>query len=393
MTLPESLPLIDALVVADANGSIIFWSRAAQALFGHSAAEAATLDVSALFDEWPPHSLFVMACRKGGATFLAEVTVDSFEETKILIGVRDVWGDESLSTVEELDDVGVFDRDLVNDDSRWSDEVFRIYGLPAAEQPPPLDELRAQVVEEDRARFVSTVENAIRTRAPIEMQYRIRRGEGEVRTLRATGRVAVDARGQPVRIFGSVRDITDAQNAEAERFETARQLEETRRIATLGRVAATMAHEFNNVLMGIGTFVEVLKRRKAPEVVDRSLRGIESGIKRGRTITDEILRYSRASAPAMTTIAVGSWLADFASEAQAITGGAATVHAEQGICVRGDVSQLNQVLVNLLLNAKDASPPGAQPLKYRMQPAITGIDFTCQVSPRTHHSFSPVSTA
>ena len=47
--------------------------------------------------------------------------------------------------------------------------------------------------------------------------------------------------------------------------------ESGKRVALLGRVAATMAHEFNNVMMGIGTFVEVLKRRKGPESVDRAM--------------------------------------------------------------------------------------------------------------------------
>src|SRR5438105_837831 len=359
MTLVESLPLIDGVVVAVADGSIVYWSRSAEALFGYAVDEALTLDVSALFDQWPPASACATARRKDGTSFLAEVTVDSLDEGTAVITVRDLWGDEALSAIDEIDDVGAFDRDLVEDSSRWSEEVFRIFGLPPATRPPTIDELRERIIEEDRARFAATLDEAIRTRAPLRMQYRIRRGESEVRTLRATAKVIADEDCRPLRIYGSVRDITDAQNADGDRFDMARQLEETRRIATLGRVAATMAHEFNNVMMGIATFVEVLKRRKAPEAIDRSVRGIESGIKRGRTITDEILRYTRASTPVASAIDVAAWLADFAVEAQALTAGAANIHAETGLCVRGDVSQLNQVLVNLLINAKDASAPGA----------------------------------
>jgi len=118
-----------------------------------------------------------------------------------------------------------------------------------------------------------------------------------------------------------------------------------------------MAHEFNNVMMGIGTFVEVLKRRKTTDAVERATLGIESSIRRGRTITDEILRYTRASKPVLAHIDVAEWLADFLPEAQSITGGTAAVEAERGLSIRGDVSQLNQVLINLLLNARDASPP------------------------------------
>jgi two-component system, cell cycle sensor histidine kinase and response regulator CckA len=120
-------------------------------------------------------------------------------------------------------------------------------------------------------------------------------------------------------------------------------------------LAAKMAHEFNNVMMGIATFVEVLKRRKSPEMIDRAVQGIEGSIKRARAITDQVLRLTRESKPVKAAIDVGAWLAGFTAEAQAISGGATVIRAEPGLAIRGDLSQLNQVLVNLLMTSRDAT--------------------------------------
>jgi signal transduction histidine kinase len=360
MTIVESLPLIDGVVLVGANDSILFWSRSAEALFGYESDEILGHNVRALFHDWPLSAPIVTAYRKDESSFLAEVTCEAGGDTSV-ITVRDIWGDEALDTIEELEHVGTFERDLIDSASRWSDEVFEIYGLPRRSRVPTFDEVRRFVVEEDRARFVGAVEESIRTHEPLRVQYRIRRGGGETRTLVATGKLVTDDAGRAIRLYGSVRDVT----AELARDDLPRQLEEMRRVATLGRVAATMAHEFNNVMMGIITFVEVLKRHREPPAIDRAIRSIESGIKRGRTITDEILRYARASKPTLSTIDVTSWLSDFAAEAQAITGGAAAIETQEGLWIRGDVSQLNQVLVNLLLNARDASAPNS-PIEIRV---------------------------
>ena len=101
------------------------------------------------------------ARRKDGTSFLAEVTVDSLDEGTALITVRDLWGDEALSAIDEIDDVGAFDRDLVEDSSRWSEEVFRIFGLPPATRPPAIDELRERIIETFRAHGMAVVSQLV----------------------------------------------------------------------------------------------------------------------------------------------------------------------------------------------------------------------------------------
>jgi CheY-like chemotaxis protein len=141
-----------------------------------------------------------------------------------------------------------------------------------------------------------------------------------------------------------------------------------------------MAHEFNNVLMGIESFASFLVRRKHDPETLNAAQHIQQSLKRGRTITDEILRFPRATPPVMHAIDVGRWLADFMAEAEAVTNGRARFHfPDEPLFVSGDVSQLNQVLSNLMLNARDASPPDA-PITItatRATPELAGSSTPC----------------
>ncbi|HJQ35999.1 MAG TPA: PAS domain-containing sensor histidine kinase [Thermoanaerobaculia bacterium] len=124
------------------------------------------------------------------------------------------------------------------------------------------------------------------------------------------------------------------------------------------RVAAAMAHEFNNILAGIGTFAEYVQRRSTDESTRNAAERIGQAIRRGKSVTGEILRYARTRPPSLVPVDVRLWLEGFLPEANALTAGRVVLEIEGRLCIRADVLQLNQVLVNLLTNARDASPSG-----------------------------------
>lgn len=256
-----------------------------------------------------------------------------------------------FTEAQELSESGVFEMGpgrVV----RASDGLYRIFGLAPQSRPLTLHYFFRHTMAGDRDRLRGAIELA-RQRGSLEVKLRIRCDDGEIRFLR------VNAKVRELRVIGNVQDITEEEAAARERVELQRQLGETRRLSSLGRLAATMAHEFNNVLMGISTFTEVLRRRTAGEVhVQSAVAQIQQSLGRGRRITDEILRFTREPAPSMSTIDVARWLSDFFPEAAALTGARAQLEVGHDLFIRGDIALLNQALANLIINARDAAPEG-----------------------------------
>src|SRR5687767_13337662 len=88
-----------------------------------------------------------------------------------------------------------------------------------------------------------------------------------------------------------------------------RKLEEAKRMSSLGQVAASLAHEFNNVLMGIQPFVEVIARNAASaHSVTNAVDHITRAIGRGKRASQEILRFANPKEPQLFAIDVATWL-------------------------------------------------------------------------------------
>jgi PAS domain S-box-containing protein len=136
------------------------------------------------------------------------------------------------------------------------------------------------------------------------------------------------------------------------------QLEQADRLTSLGRMAATIAHEFNNVLMGISPFVEVIRRGKS---VEMSLDHIGRAVKRGKRITEEILRFTRHAPPQRAAFEVEPWIENIALEARSLVPPSCRIDTfvqADDLAIDGDANQLQQIFTNLILNARDAMPNG-----------------------------------
>jgi two-component system cell cycle sensor histidine kinase/response regulator CckA len=147
------------------------------------------------------------------------------------------------------------------------------------------------------------------------------------------------------------QNVTDRRRMEAQR-------EQADRLTSLGRMAATIAHDFNNVLMGISPFVEVIRRGRS---VETSLDHIGRAVKRGKRITEEILRFTRSSQPQVAPFEVEPWIDNIALEARSLV--PSNCHVETfvqspDLAIDGDANQLQAVFTSLILNARDAMPRG-----------------------------------
>lgn len=139
------------------------------------------------------------------------------------------------------------------------------------------------------------------------------------------------------------------------------QLQQIDRLRSLGSLAATIAHEFNNVLMGIQPFAELLVRKTNPENVQRSSQHILQAVQRGRRVTQEILRFTKPAEPLAEPIDLALWLQSLEPSLRAILGAEIRFEIRVGVAdtiVRADPHQLAQVFTNLATNARDAMSSG-----------------------------------
>jgi PAS domain S-box-containing protein len=191
--------------------------------------------------------------------------------------------------------------------------------------------------------------------APRELTMR-KRGGGSVvveMTAKATTRGHVLDE-----IVCIARDVTVRKQVEA-------QLEQEKRLASLGQLAASVAHEFNNVLMSILPFAELLKRRTDPNDARAGVAAehIFQAVRRGREVSREILRFARPPSLTLTSVDVGAWMTTFSREAAAMLGpryAITTRLPDSPAWIHADRALLHQIATNLVINSRDAMPSGGK---------------------------------
>lgn len=140
-----------------------------------------------------------------------------------------------------------------------------------------------------------------------------------------------------------------------------RQVEQANRVTGLGHLSAGIAHEFNNVLMGIQPFVDVLKPRSADDFSDQALHRIEEAVGRGRRITGEVLSFTRPIEPILKATSLREFFGAVHDELRSVFPSTVSLAIDlpaDDLFILGDRELLTQVFVNLAANARDAMPDG-----------------------------------
>jgi two-component system cell cycle sensor histidine kinase/response regulator CckA len=137
-----------------------------------------------------------------------------------------------------------------------------------------------------------------------------------------------------------------------------RELERSERMASLGQLAATIAHEFNNVMMGILPFIEVLIRRLEEDDALRPMAvHIKRALGRGKQITSEVLKFAHPSEPALQPLLLSDLLQSAMPDLRAVAGPQVEIvvgPVDDAAAAALDRSLMQQVLSNLVANARDA---------------------------------------
>src|ERR1051326_6649548 len=119
-----------------------------------------------------------------------------------------------LKEAQRIGKIGYWERDLEADRITWSEETCRIWGVPFSAGSLSQAQLQELIHPDDRQLQNQELENAQGQSQPYDGEYRIVRPDGEVRFLHVRDEIVCDASGKPIRLFGTVQDITERKRAE-----------------------------------------------------------------------------------------------------------------------------------------------------------------------------------
>ncbi|HTR78463.1 MAG TPA: ATP-binding protein [Gemmatimonadaceae bacterium] len=238
----------------------------------------------------------------------------------------------------------------------WTESMQTVFGYAPAEVGHTLAWSLDRVHPEDRSRIESALA-ATPEVSPIakSIRFRFQRADGRYATVSGTVLVQRDAGGRPVRVIGSFRDVTVEQQLEDE-------LRQALKMEAVGQLAGGVAHDFNNLLTVIGGHVYLLRHRLPDDpVLVRQLDGIAHAADRGASLTKQLLTYSRKQLLTPARLNVNAVIGDVAEMMRLLIGEhirlVTTLDPGIGL-VLADAAQLGQLLVTLVVNARDAMPDG-----------------------------------
>ncbi len=303
----------------------------------------------------------------------------------------------------------IYEWDLASDRVDWCGRVQAITGYTLAElSSHGAADWAARLHPEDRERVLALLDAARRRRRNYVCEYRFRRADGTFMPVREEGTFLRDETGRVVRMLGVLQDVSERQRAEAEQAHLQRQLHQAQKMEAIGQLAGGVAHDFNNLLTVIMGSVDLLRtelRRHGGR--EEGLQAIAEAAEQAKGVTRALLTFSHHLPPEKRAID----LADVVGRAMKLlkrlipAAVECTVVAEPGtpLAVDGDATQLQQVLINLAVNARDAMPHGGAlrvTLGRRDHPELgpacpyVGVQDTgVGMSPETaHHIFEPFFT-
>ena len=391
----------DSMVIANQAGTIVLVNTQAVALFGYTREELLGRPVETLLPERfrSSHAGYrreyvanpsvrpmavgqeLYGLRKDGTEFPAEISVGPLQTAAgVLISrvIRDITGrkqaDAALRQSESryrllaenvTDVIFVYDMDLRP--VYISPSVTRLRGYSveeamAQELEDRLTPMSAALARKTLAEVLVTAHDGSESRT---LELEVTRKDGSTVWTETSVSFIRDAHGRPSGIIGVTRDITERRRADAERTELEAQLRQAQKVEAIGRLAAGVAHDFNNLLTVIGGRSQMLLKR-LPSGEDRLRSNVElirTTSDRAARLVEQLLAFGRKQILQPKVLDLNAVVGGMVDMLRRLIGEdieLTFVPAPEIGRVRADASQLEQVIVNLAVNARDAMPNGGR---------------------------------
>jgi PAS domain S-box-containing protein len=286
-----------------------------------------------------------------------EIALRHETETSIALKDREM----QLALAQEASRTGSYVVDLATGEVSWSAELYRIFGVEPCLKPS-YERFLQHVHPEDRDAVQQTVDRTLRERGASEMEHRVVRADGQVRWVHSSGKVLMDGSGQPIKMVGTCRDVSEHKQMQAK-------LVVAERMASLGTLAGGVAHEINNPLSYVLSNLRFVsgeladpdflppgeRLAEAKQVLGEAIQGAD----RVRRIVEDLRVFARPREQVGPVDVRRVFELAIKIAAGQIRHRARLVKDYADLPpVQADESRLSQVVLNLLVNAAQAIPEG-----------------------------------
>jgi signal transduction histidine kinase len=283
---------------------------------------------------------------------LVALLLEGEERRRVEVALRE--REMALAVVLEATEMGAWSWHRGQKRPVWDDTLYRLFRMDPATAPPSQEEFLALIHPEDRERVEHTLATALAgPDASWQMEYRTADGK---RWFEGRGRVRRGPDGVADAMFGVVLDVTERRTA-------AHREARDRRLEALGRLAAGVAHDFNNVLASIVASSELLANHVTSPQGKVWVQNITSSSLRASEMTRHLLALARGQPGGAGSVdLVAAIRAGLQSARPLLSSDIAMDEDLPGTerWVRWNAAQAEQVVVNLVLNARDAMPDGGR---------------------------------
>jgi PAS domain S-box-containing protein len=375
----------DAIVVTDRDDRVVLFNDAAERIVGSPAERVLGEPVSTVIDlddskapvtpvrggdpGSPSATRELEARRADGSRFWAESTIADLglgQEPGTTIIFRDVSqrhaaedalreSQERLAFALEAGRMGTWEWEMATGRITWSDSLEGIVGIPPGSFGGTYDAFAELVHPDDRQAMRQAVERAMASDGEYLVDCRMGPPGAQTTPIVAQGRVVRDALGEPIRMVGIALDVTARRELEG-------QLRHAQKMESVGRLAGGIAHDFNNLLTAITGHGDLLAQsldETDPRQADVS--AINAAAARAATLTRQLLAYGRQSLMRPEPVDLNAVVSDIEPMLRRLIGEDVELRTnlEPGLgWVQADAGQLDQVLLNLVVNARDALASG-----------------------------------
>ena len=260
---------------------------------------------------------------------------------------------------------GVWDWDVPSNRIFASRRYKEILGYP--DEAFDLDPVpwRARVHPDDVGRLEQDFTTYAKGRSPLfQTEVRMICRDETFRHVSVRGRtVAKDEQNRPKRVIGTILDITDQHRAQEERASLEDQLRQSQKMEVVGQLAGGIAHDFNNQLMVIRGYSDLLQNQGLDARSQALLNEVVLASDRAAALTGRLLAFGRKQVRRLTVFNVNRVLADMTGALGMMLGESVAISVEAAAnlgSVRADRDQIEQVIANIAVNARDAMPGGGR---------------------------------